>query len=316
MGERGLMLVSLSERGYRASAPAAAWTRLVRALARAASPAALGLSLLIVHPAVGAAAPCSRADLSKLADSYLAALAAHDPSALRFAPDVKHTENGRPMKIGEGFWRTADAPITFQRQVLDAEDCSVLTQAVMKEGAATVIVGARLKRRGDEIAESELVIARPKSAAGSSVNKTYNLGGSPFELFDMDPNGVALEDGDYWESILPPAERRSPEEMKAIADKYFVLFDVPSTQVAWGHPCNRYENGTRTTKDDCYTKGPGGLKITNRRFPVVDVEKGIVVGYGLFGGRILDFHMFKIRDGKITQIQVLTGPATGTMGWE
>ncbi|HTQ36972.1 MAG TPA: hypothetical protein VMH77_08035 [Steroidobacteraceae bacterium] len=39
----------------------------------------------------------------------LLALAAHDPSRLPLAPDVKYTETGIVKRIGEGLWKTAQS---------------------------------------------------------------------------------------------------------------------------------------------------------------------------------------------------------------
>jgi hypothetical protein len=88
--------------------------------------------------------------------------------------------------------------------------------------------------------------------------------------------------------------------------------------VPFATPCNRWENGTRTTQGDCANMGPagaGGMQMTHRRFPVVDLEAGIVVGFVLFADSLLDFHMFKVRNGLITQIQSVIGPAANPTGW-
>ena len=53
------------------------------------------------------AAKCDRACLDKTVDAYIAAMVAHDPSKVAFAPDVKFVENTVPMKPGEGLWKTA-----------------------------------------------------------------------------------------------------------------------------------------------------------------------------------------------------------------
>lgn len=52
---------------------------------------------------------CGHACLQGFVDSYLDALAKHDPSTLPVAPSVKFTENGKALKLGEGFWKTAGA---------------------------------------------------------------------------------------------------------------------------------------------------------------------------------------------------------------
>jgi hypothetical protein len=69
---------------------------------------ALILSFAAAAVSVGAqAARCDRACLDKTVDNDIAALAAHDPSQVSFATDVKFVENTIPMKPGERLWKTA-----------------------------------------------------------------------------------------------------------------------------------------------------------------------------------------------------------------
>ena len=65
--------------------------------------------------AQAADAALDRAALLKLADTYLAALVAHDPGKVPLAGDVKMVENVTRIKPGEGLWKTAtSAPIEFK----------------------------------------------------------------------------------------------------------------------------------------------------------------------------------------------------------
>ena len=50
---------------------------------------------------------CDRACLDSYVDQYLAALVAHDPSRLPLARQVKFTENGQQLQLGDGLWGTA-----------------------------------------------------------------------------------------------------------------------------------------------------------------------------------------------------------------
>jgi hypothetical protein len=247
-------------------------------------------------------AQCTRQDLSALVDDYLGALTANAPGRLALASDVKYTENGRSMNPGEGFWQTA-GEVTFRRSAIDTEQCGTLTQALVEEDGMDVptIYGVRLRLDDDaRLADIETYIARSTE-------------------FFHNPAGVPAEDGDDWEALLDPAERSSRATLVAAGNAYFdMFFDPQGTEVPFATPCNRWENGTRTTQDDCSNMGPagvGGMRMTHRRFPVVDLEAGIVVGFVLFADSLLDFHMFKVRDGLITQIQSVIGPAANPTGW-
>jgi len=57
--------------------------------------------------------------------------------------------------------------------------------------------------------------------------------------------------------------------------------------------------------------------ITNhgpRRF-LVDTDAGIVVAYVHFAGALPDFHMFKMRNGKVELIQAVVGSGAKSTGW-
>jgi hypothetical protein len=65
---------------------------------------------------------------------------------------------------------------------------------------------------------------------------------------------------------------------------------------------------------DC---SPKGLVISNhgpRRF-LVDVEAGLVVAFVHFAGSLPDFHVFRMRNGKVERINAVVGPGSASMGW-
>jgi hypothetical protein len=251
-----------------------------------------------------AEAQCTRQGLSELIDDYLSALSANAPGQLDLASDVKYTENGRIMSPSDGFWQTA-GEVTFRRSAIDTEQCSTLTQALVDEDGMDVqtIYGVRLRVNDSaELTDIETYLARSAE-------------------FFHNPEGVPEVDGEIWEELLDPAERTSREDMVAAGNAYFdMFFDPQGTEVPFATPCDRWENGTRTTQGDCSNMGPagaGGMQMTHRRFAVVDLEAGIVVGFVLFADSLLDLHMFKMRDGLITQIQSVIGPAaiSNPTGW-
>lgn len=69
---------------------------------------ALGIAVPVVL-AVEATRPavCDRACLFTVTNTYLDAMLAHQPSAVKIAPGFQATENGRPVALGEGVWKTA-----------------------------------------------------------------------------------------------------------------------------------------------------------------------------------------------------------------
>ncbi len=253
---------------------------------------------------------CTREILTNLIDLYLQALLAHDPTGLPVAAAAKFTENGAQLSLGEGFWQSAGA-LQFHRNVLDPELCGAVVQAVIEEQGKQVIFGLRLKLEDGELTEIETIVARS--------------GPIPGEAFFM-PQVIVSTPQPEWEQAVPLEERSTREELNGIADAYFEGFETSGTAdyqpVPFAPDCNRWENGVKTTSDNCAEQfetipfGSFGSGITRRRYPVADVENGIAVGFVLFSGIGIDFHMFKVTNGQIHQIQAVVGPFDGTTGWE
>jgi len=281
---------------------------------------------------------CSRENLKDLVDKYFAALEAHDPSGLPLASDVKYTENGVELAVGKGLWQTAGKTL-LRRDLIDTQQCGTHSNVVIEEkfDPATVgqpmslpgikikplpekgtprpiLFGVRLKVENEKISEIETIIARESEFA-------FNADGQ-----------LATKD-QAWESILPPEERSSRLAMIAAADDYFDMFAAePSVHTPFASVCDRWENGLQTTVGGMFTlEGedgkkaemhdhdctPKGLVISNhgpRRF-LVDVEAGIVVAFVHFAGGLPDFHVFKMRNGKVELINAVVGRGSPSMGW-
>src|SRR5512136_1131215 len=108
-------------------------------------PGALALfaTAALVH---AADAGLDRAALLKLADTYLAALVAHDPGKVPLAGDVKVVENVKRIKPGDGLWTTASSgPTEFKIVVPDPVLQEVGGLVVMGTEGKPAQVGFRLK---------------------------------------------------------------------------------------------------------------------------------------------------------------------------
>ncbi len=69
--------------------------------------------------AVAASAACDRACLDGVMDRYLAALINHDPSQLPHTRNVRFTENGVALVLGDGLWGTASGLGKFKQYFED-----------------------------------------------------------------------------------------------------------------------------------------------------------------------------------------------------
>jgi hypothetical protein len=276
----------------------------------------------IVHAAdTSAPKGCDRACLQGFVDSYLDALAKHDASKLPVAASVKFTENGKELKLGEGFWKTAGQS-SYRLYVLDPNSADAAAQAVVAENGELDTFFVRLKLKNKKITEAETLVCR-KGEAGFFA-----------------PEKMTTAPGLYSE-LLPESEKTARAQLIKQASAYFTAVQSEGTKDYRSAPLapdmNRFENGVQTTNvpvmgnpamsgAEQLDKGIfKGLVIDHRRFPVVDTERGVVVGLilmhanmnGQIGG-ILISEVFKIAGSKIEQVQavMVNVPNDSTTGWK
>ena len=176
-----------------------------------------------------------------------------------------------------------------------------MTQAVVQETVngtpSLALMAVRLKVDAGKFSEIETVIARKGD-------------------FAFKPEGVLETQNQDWTTLLPAASRKSREYMNAEAEKYYLMFEDHSIVPAFAKPCNRWENGTLTTRNGDCSWSADVMKHPRRRFPVTDVELGVAAVITNFRDDWLDVHIFKFdQDGKVALIQAVDGPGTKGTGW-
>ena len=72
------------------------------------------LSIAQARPVTAQNNACDRSCLEGLVDRFLDAFVKHDPSALPIAGNVKSTENGQRLKVGDGSWRSMVGKGTYR----------------------------------------------------------------------------------------------------------------------------------------------------------------------------------------------------------
>lgn len=217
---------------------------------------------------------CDRACLKSIADQYFDALAQHNPSLVPLAPNVKYSETGKVLKVGEGLWKNAGAP-TYRLEFFDPQTGGIGIDAVVPDGGVPTIVGMRLKVENHAITEIESVLVRGDDPA---------VFHSPEKL---------VQPSHYFTRKLRPAEQNSRYELMAAADAYFRAFQTEGTPDYIRAPLLpstlRFENGVQATNVDLKVHKATtaaeqfdnamfkGTKIYDRRYPVVDTETGVVM---------------------------------------
>jgi hypothetical protein len=246
-------------------------------------------------PAARAAAPssCDRTCLNGFVDKFLAALVAHDPSKLPHSASVKYSENNVMLRLGDGLWATADGLGSYKLYIDDPERGEVGYYGVIDEDHTPDILGARLKVVDHQVTEIEVLVARSEAAKG------------PFPADNLKEKAIFSED-------VPPAERLSRTKMIALANGYFDTIQKNTGKIytSFSPNCQRVENGMITAnnpngrgvaKMGCEAQLKTGLlrfvtRCRDRRFVVVDQQKGLVLVNGFFDHAGTD-DTFKLVDG-------------------
>lgn len=249
----------------------------------------------------GGATDCTREMLQQTIDAYYTALAAHDSSSLSLAPNVKFTENGEQIELGAGLWQTA-GNAKFKRSALDTETCISVTESVIAEASADIVLGVRLKLEQQSITEIETIVVR--SGDGFS-----------------NPAALIGTESDDWETPLAVEQRPTREQLKRVVDLYFMLF--PNGACHFTADCVRFENGFSPGSctgfgigcpDPDAVTDPSTANMVPRLY-VLDVEASIAVGFVMWRGLSTDFHMFKVRDGEIRGVHATLISSNGS-GWD
>jgi hypothetical protein len=153
------------------------------------------LAGIAAHPTAAAAqTACDRACLTRAADAWFAAIAAHDPSKAPIAPNARYTEQTKETPIGEGLWKTAtEAPTTFKIIVADPVSSQVGGIVMMKDADKPLQVGFRLKVVAGRITEAEHLTAPVTNPSSLANLQTPRAGFStPVPAKDRLPREVLL----------------------------------------------------------------------------------------------------------------------------
>lgn len=273
---------------------------------------------------------CDRDCLIGFARRYVDALEHRDPTRVPLARNVRFTENNVEMPIGnDGLWGTVNAVWEEALEVADIETGNAAWFGIVEEHGNPAYLAMRIKVADGEITEVETVVNRLPDMA------------KPFG----DPTAIVHDPA--FNEVLPPEERRSRARLVAVADGYFNTVELNDGDIfTQFHPeCGRLENGMLTTGGGSGPSNAGSMaegcepqlrlgmyrinkRIRERRYPIIDEERGVVVASGFFDhanmfdrytltdGRemrtVLKFpnsisllEAFKIRDGKIYRIEAV-----------
>jgi hypothetical protein len=291
-----------------------------------------------------AAAPhtdCDQACLKSMMDGYLQALQRHDPSGLPLAPNVRFTENGVAIALGEALWVTISDLGHYRHDFFDTANGGVASYVTMRENGTPGYLMVRLKVAARRLTQIETVVNR--DAAPSLTQPAYEP---------------------LWDQIEPKAQRLTRSQLIAGTIGYLRAVALMKGELApFGESCIRLENGMvmalgphdrppvplrPLAHDDdwaaavraslgmgCAQQINTGVyafitEYDNARFPIVDVERQIVFAVFDFRRRgtvksvtmpngrtypmmpstqwpneVLNTEAWKFQNGKITRVEAV-----------
>jgi hypothetical protein len=228
---------------------------------------------------------CDRDCLIGVMRQYMAALAKKDPKAAPVAAHARFTENNVVIPVGKGLWKSISKVSDDALEVADVETGNAAWFGVVWEHGVPAYYAMRIRVSGGKIDQIESVVHRNTGLP------------APFGPIDK-----VTHDAEF-QQVLPPIERRSRERLIAVAQSYFNTVERNDGMVfaPFTEDCGRLENGISTT-----APAPGGgggnaaaiaagcrnqfllglyyinKRVRERRYPLVDIERGIVVASGFF----------------------------------
>jgi hypothetical protein len=287
---------------------------------------------------------CTRQCLADIMDAYLAALPKHDPTAAPLAGDAKLVENTQKTPIGEGLWKTATGgPADFKIIVADPDAGEVAFMGVIEENQKPTIASIRLKVADHKIKEIDHLVIHNET--GDPLNPNMSAVRPALLERELKMERIPRERmkeiaNSYYEAIVqdngkvaPFADECQRRENGGIAanDKT----QAPGVDIFSTLKCaDQLSTGRLSYITD----------ITDRRVFAVDEEKGLAFVFSIFrhSGEpkvmkitgvpgVTEFdnkwgpfelpaaHVFKIRNGKIYEIEAIGYYSEGTgltTGWE
>jgi hypothetical protein len=288
-----------------------------------------------------AAAECDEACLKSVMDGYLSALQAHDAARLKVAPNVRFTENGVVIPLGEALWVTFSSLGSYRHDFFDPANGAVASYVTMRENGTPGYLMVRLKVAAQQLTEIETVVNR--DAPASLTQPAYEA---------------------LWDQVEPKGQRLTRQQLIAGALGYMRAVALEKGNLApFGESCIRLENGMvmalgahdqppvplrPLARDDDWAAavraslGMGCAKqidtgvyafITeydNARFPLIDVDRQIIFSVFDFRRRgtvktvtmpngrtypmmpstqwpneVLNTEAWKFQNGKITRVEAI-----------
>lgn len=180
-------------------------------------------------------------------DTLLTAMVAHNPSTLPLSPDVRYTENGQALDLGDGLWGTltgyAGGPASspgFRVDLVDGSKSTAVFFGCTLETSTPGMMMLRMKTREGQIAEIEAISVRSEKPGERGGTVTLY---QPPLLTPFDPSAFERADARWLAPAAPGALT-----LGEIVERYVAALERSSSEgVPFAADCWRVDNGVRTS---------------------------------------------------------------------
>ena len=251
---------------------------------------------------------CNRRCLFEFLQTYTEGLLDNNTSHIKGASGLRATSNGVDVQLGKGeVWGLAKR-MPYRQAFVDPVTGSAMfmgtvTNAPTNQGERWWFYMVRLKVVAKQVTEVE------------EISYDGMLRGTPASKLTQADR--------IYDALLPPGEQVSRAQLIATANKYFdvVSGTLDYHDAPWHPECSRLEDAVLTVNQP---ESPGSCAgefnnprikwiVKNRRFYIVDVERGIVMAVANFtsppeypnNNASVVFEVFKIQDGLIRHIEAM-----------
>lgn len=225
-------------------------------------------------PTKDSLADCDRSCINSAVESYVSSMLAQDASSLNLTDDIKISENGSMVNPGEGVWKTITDKGSYQQILIDSKNDQAVFFGAFSEGDDPLLLAIRFRFEGEKISELENLLSRPDDRNGLILRSKLT-----------EPNTV-------YDEAVSDSDRLSRTELIGFADAYFDGIANSTDEGVPMHPaCNRRENGVLLLQNKNPETEPCPIgfhrfnyitDIRDRRVPVVDEERGLVLMWAYF----------------------------------
>lgn len=229
---------------------------------------------------------CDKACLESMADQYLDAYEAHDPSAVPISDDVRYTENNVEMPFPDGTWDTVTEELGPVQVLSDPVTGNVGIYTAIMQNDTPGFLAVRLRVENAEITEIEHIISTAR-----------NLSSPPTPIGEVDE----YEHDPLIDAVVPLEDRLSRQALMAHADGYFDTLQMNDGEIrgtCFLPEAIRRENGL------LFSDIKGGFESGRYRFNnrvrrehvLVDEARGVAMSRGFIDHKgVLD--EFRLTDG-------------------